>query len=87
VPPDATTEVLYAELAVAPGNEAVVIVNALVEAAETTRLIVVEAVFAVGVVESFTVMATEAVPLVVGVPVMAPVEVLMARPPGKPDAE
>jgi len=87
VPPEATTEALYAEPAVAPGNEVVEIVKGLVEAAETTRLMVVEAVFAVGLVESFTVKATDAVPLEVGVPEMAPVEPLMERPLGKPDAE
>ena len=87
VPPEATTEALYAEPAVAPGNEVVEIVKGLVEAAETTRLMVVVAVFAVGVVESLTVLATESVPLVDVVPVIAPVELVTARPLGKPDAE
>jgi hypothetical protein len=87
VPPDATTAVLYALPAVAPGSEVVVIVKGLDVAPDTTRLIDAVAVFAVGVVESFTVMATEAVPVVVGVPAMAPVELLMARPPGNPVAE
>lgn len=87
VPPDATRDMLYAVPAVAAGSEVVVMVKGLVEAAETTRLMVFVAVFAVGVVESFTVMATESVPLVDVVPVMAPVEPLMAKPLGKPDAE
>lgn len=87
VPPDATTEVLYAVPAVAPGSEAVEMLKGLVEAAETTRLMDFVAVFAVGVVESFTVMETEAVPLAVGVPEMAPVEVFIESPPGKPETE
>jgi hypothetical protein len=65
----------------------VVMVKGLVEAAETTRLRVFVAVFAVGVVESFTVMTTESVPLVDVVPVMAPVELLMEMPLGRPVAE
>ena len=87
VPPDAETVVLYAVPTVALGSEVVLMVKGLVDAAETTRLIVVVAVFAVGVVESFTVIATDDVPLEVGVPEMAPVELLIERPPGRPDAE
>jgi hypothetical protein len=56
-------------------------------AALTVMLREALAVFAVGVVESFTAIATESVPLAVGVPVIAPVELLMARPPGNPVAE
>jgi hypothetical protein len=87
VPPEATTAVLYTLPSVAPGSEVVVIVNGLDVAPDTTRLMVAVAVFAVGVVESFTVTATEAVPVVVGVPLIAPVELLTARPLGNPVAE
>jgi hypothetical protein len=87
VPPDATTDVLYAVPTLAAGSEVVVMVTGLVAAADTTRLRVAVAVFAVGVVESFTVIATESVPLAVGVPVIAPVELLTERPLARPDAE
>jgi hypothetical protein len=59
-----------------------------VEAAFTVRLSVVFADCGVGCVESVTVIATGAVPTAVaaGVPVIAPVELLIDKPVGSPVA-
>jgi hypothetical protein len=85
VPPDATTEVLYAVPTVAPGSEAVEIVNALVVVPEMTRLKVAVAVSFVEE-ESVTVRPTEYVPPEVGNPIIASHSLVMLRPLGRPVA-
>lgn len=87
VPPVTVIAVLYAPCAVPSGREVVTMASVLaVDAAETVRERTAVAACGVGAVESFTVIDTDATPTAVaaGVPVMAPVELLMVRPLGSP---
>jgi hypothetical protein len=87
MPPDAAIEALYVEPTVASGSEVVVMASGLGRTgAITVRLKVAFADCAVGCVESVTVITTDAVPteFCAGVPVIAPVELLIDKPLGRP---
>ena len=88
MPPVTATVLLYAVPAVAAGSELVLMESLLTVTAATVMLRVAETDCAVGVVESLTVTDTEYAPESVeaGVPVMAPVVLLMASPLGRPVA-
>jgi hypothetical protein len=83
VPPAASASAAYDVPVIPIGNDAVVI--------ESPELITSDSVFVavrtVGVELSVTVIVTEAEPAAVGVPVICPVEALMARPAGNPAAD
>src|SRR4051812_8914775 len=83
VPPVAAKVAPYDVPVIAGDNELVVIVSG----ATTAMVSVFVAVRRVGLVESVTVIVTVLVPSVVGVPVIAPVEALSARPAGRPIAD
>ena len=85
VPPVAAIEPLYAEPTVPPGSEVVVtlsVLGAVAAAIEICRFEVADC--GEFLVESFTLIATVSSPASVGVPVIAPVELLIDNPPGRP---
>ena len=88
MPPVSAIVALYAVPTVPPGREVVVIVRELDWTAVVTAMFIVAFADCCGRLESVTVITTDAVPaaLCAGVPVIAPVVLLIESPLGRPVA-